>query len=244
MKRNSGTITVVHRVPRKTYFSSNVFILACKFSFHYFNEYSQAVICSSSLTHPSKGAVVSHNQKQKWTIACWHRATHSHFEYRVDILWVAHPMHDLLIEFSTWAACVYVVLRVFVWYFRHFFSSGKCWPIYLISSLFLSQQADPLMWLDGMGRPIDVISGCVPVLSESKEGDVLVFVLFHVSVETCVASCLILQGMISVEQNEGAIHKIGHRRTCCWRVLLYLNLDNWRLKDQHLGVLPVEIIQT
>ena len=76
------------------------------------------------------------------------------------------------------------------------------------------------------GRPIDVISGCVPVLSESKEGDVLVFVLFHVSVETCVASCLILQGMISVEQNEGAIHKIGHRRTCCWRVFLYLNLDN------------------
>ena len=54
----------------------------------------------------------------------------------------------------------------------------------------------------------------------------LVFVLFHVSVETCVASCLILQGMISVEQNEGAIHKIGHRRTCCWRVFLYLNLDN------------------
>lgn len=182
--------------------------------------------------------------KKKWTIACWHRATQSHFEYRVDILWVAHPVHDLLIEFSTWAACVYVVLRVFVCYFRHFFSSGKCWPIYLISSLFLSQQADPLMWLDGMGRPIDVISGCVPVLSESKEGDVLVFVLFHVSVETCVASCLILQGMISVEQNEGAIHKIGHRRTCCWRVLLYLNLDNWRLKDQHLGVLPVEIIQT
>lgn len=86
VKRNSGTRTVVHRVPRKTYFSSNVFILACKFSVHYFNEYSQAVICSSSLTHPSRGAVVSHNQKQKWTIACGHRATQSHFEYRVDIL--------------------------------------------------------------------------------------------------------------------------------------------------------------
>lgn len=195
-------------------------------------------------THPLRGAVVSQNTKTDGRLLPDMTQLKAVFEYRVDIWWLRIPnawSYDRVLNLSCVHKCC---LCVFVHYFHQLFLRENVGLIIFFQACSLASRQ--ILWCDWTiwNVPLTLSVGVFQSFPRHQGWWRVSVCVVYVSVETRVASCLTTtrDDLIWAVREYGTLDWIRYRRTTCWRVLRYLNLDNRRPKDQHLHVLPVKIL--